>query len=201
MPDDKLFNSGDAPDRYGGRDARQLSRQLHPERDLWPAIAAQISTSSTPIRWPSGSPWQQLAAAGVLMLISSLATLWLSDRIGLPDDRVVANAAPEHGYIRETLPANFGALSSLDVRYRQDRASLGIALMLQLEQLPDETRAGVLDNLAAIHRAIAEINSALEQDPNNLLLQQLLMTTYQDELLVLNNVNRMIASSPARSRI
>jgi hypothetical protein len=56
-------------------------------------------------------------------------------------------------------------------------------------------------NLAQIREALAEINDELAEDPNNVLLQQLLLAAYQDELAVLMNVNRMAQTLPKRTEI
>ncbi len=56
-------------------------------------------------------------------------------------------------------------------------------------------------NLAQIREAVKEINQALEDDPGNILLQQLLMAAYQDEMDVLANVNRMARAVPSRNEI
>jgi len=56
-------------------------------------------------------------------------------------------------------------------------------------------------NLAQIRAAVAEINQALEKDPGNILLEQLLMAAYQDEMEVLSNVNRMAGAVPSRNEI
>ena len=201
MSDHQPIELGNSMDRYGGRDARKLQRELNPQRDLWPGIAARIGAGRSHEDWSHRPVWQQLAAAVVLVVMSALTTLWLSDRLPFREEPVASNAEPGSDYMQAAMPAKFGTLGSLDTVYRQDRASLTVAVMLNFAQLPDETRARLLESLADIHRAIAEINSALEQDPNNLLLQQLLMTTYQDELSVLANVNGVIGSSPTRSDI
>ena len=56
-------------------------------------------------------------------------------------------------------------------------------------------------NLEQIRSALNEINQALSDDPNNVLLQQLLLAAYQDELAVLTEVNRMARSLPTRKEI
>ena len=70
-----------------------------------------------------------------------------------------------------------------------------------MEALTPETREVVQRNLDQIRRAMDEINKELEADPNNVLLQRLLMNTYQNEMAVLMNVNRMMQTLPTRTEI
>ena len=99
------------------------------------------------------------------------------------------------------LEASFGAGYTLGPRYERARNELTRDLDRQLAALPDDTRALVNRNLAQIRQALAEINDELSEAPNNVLLQQLLLATYQDELAVLMNVNRMAQTLPTRTEI
>ena len=98
-------------------------------------------------------------------------------------------------------PARFGAGYDLGANHQLVRASLREDLARHLETLPPETAAVVERNLAQIREAVKEINQALENDPGNILLQQLLMAAYQDEMDVLANVNRMARAVPSRNEI
>jgi hypothetical protein len=97
------------------------------------------------------------------------------------------------------VPARLAGMQGLGDRYRLDREQLAEAFDDRLRQLQPETREAVLANLRDIQRALTEINSALDADPNNVLLQQLLVATYQEELAVFDQVNRIVAASPRRS--
>ena len=59
--------------------------------------------------------------------------------------------------------------------------------------------AKVEDNLKQINRALSDISDALSGDPDNVLLQQLLLSMYQEELAVFENVNRMTKNLPPRT--
>ena len=100
-------------------------------------------------------------------------------------------------------PASFGPSFTLGPKYEDARASLAGDLEERLEALPPETREVVTRNLGAIRQAVDEINTALEADPGNLLLQRLLMDAYHDELAVLANVRRLseTLSNPQRNEI
>lgn len=185
------------------RAASALPDEIRPRRDLWPEVAARIAADEAA---PTGrGRWRMLgavAAALALVTLSSAVTLWLTDR---PEPVIVRQAPPVGGLATpaRTLPlqASFGAGYTLGPRYERARQDLTRDLDQQLAALPEDTRALVNRNLTQIREALAEINEELSEDPNNVLLQQLLLAAYQDELAVLMNVNRMAQTLPTRTEI
>jgi hypothetical protein len=182
-PDDPLLKA-----------ASRLPGELPPERDLWPGIRDRLAmeagaTGSTPRAW---SGWTfRFAAAAALVAATALVTLQLVRE---------EPSAPLVG--ADTLePARFGAAYDLGAKHKLARASLSRDLERHLQDLPTDTAAVVRRNLEQIRLAVSEINAALEEDPNNILLQQLLMAAYQDEMDVLVNVNRMATAVPSRNEI
>ncbi|MGD8978015.1 MAG: hypothetical protein PVG91_10445 [Gammaproteobacteria bacterium] len=176
--------------------AAALPREIAPERDLWPRIAARISEESGPSanrRWRLAGA---LAAAVALVAFSSLATLWIS---GDDRDPELSHVVPPGGAVPSMMA--FGPDHELGPKYRLARNALTMDLEVRLQALPPATREIVERNLGQIRGAVAEINAALAEDPDNALLQQLLMATYQDELDVLTEVNRMATSMPTRTEI
>ncbi len=174
---------------------RTIPRSVTPRRDLWPEIHERITaTDTTWSRWVFPGGWPAALAAGlVLMAVSSLATWQVAER--QPDGAdglVVVSSGP-------AVPARLAGMQGLGDRYRLDREQLAEAFEGKLQELNPETREAVLTNLRDIQRALAEINLALDADPNNVLLQQLLVATYQEELAVFDQVNRIVADSPPRS--
>ena len=173
--------------------ARRLPREIPPERDLWPGIRDRIESLPGPAtageQQPPAWPLRFAAAAG-LVAATVLVTLTLVQRPG-PDIAERSNGEP----------ARFGAGYDLGAKHQLVRASLRADLARHLETLPPETAAVVERNLAQIREAVKEINQALEDDPGNILLQQLLMAAYQDEMDVLANVNRMARAVPSRTEI
>lgn len=57
----------------------------------------------------------------------------------------------------------------------------------ELEQMDPETRLNIEDNIRTIQDAIADINRALANEPDNVLLQEMLLDTYRDELSLLRS--------------
>ena len=72
---------------------------------------------------------------------------------------------------------------------------------LELDRLSPDIRAEVEENLAVIRDAITEINSALEEEPDNFLLQELLLKTYREELTVMRNVGGLTQNVMSRNDI
>ena len=179
--------------------ARSLPDDLPLDRDLWPEIEARIHGVET--SQPGRQRWYMagaLAAGLALVAVSSLVTTWLIDE---PTPIIVQQAPLPLGAVQVARTATFGSAYALGPKYEMARNDLARDLDEQMEELTPETRDVVQRNLGQIRRAMDEINEELAADPNNVLLQRLLMTTYQDELAVLMNVNRMMQTLPTRTEI
>jgi hypothetical protein len=85
--------------------------------------------------------------------------------------------------------------------FQDARSNLAAQLDIELDRLTPEARAGVEENLAVIRNAIVEINSELEMEPDNILLQELLLKTYRDELTVMRKVGGLTQSVMSRNDI
>jgi hypothetical protein len=172
----------------------ELSRDVPPPRDLWPAIAARIGQesgkgamgvepASIPSRLrPTGLQWAALAA-----VVTALAVgIWLG-RTVLPGSGVQspANLVASTGQPGAVLPASLVT----DPRYTKERTAMIAALEAQLTTLPPETQQKVASSLKTIRASMKDIQAALGRDPANALLQELLVNTYQDEMRVLTAVH------------
>jgi hypothetical protein len=173
-----------------------LARDVPPDRDLWPAIAAGLEPRRVARRW------LPLAAAAVLLgAASSLITATLVRRAEGP---VAARpeAAPAAPGVQR---AAFGPRHALDSEYAEARQQLASMLAQRIDRLPSSARQKLEDNLAVLHRASDEINAALALQPGDPLLEELLLNTYQDELAVLASVNQLTnlngATVPEDTRI
>jgi hypothetical protein len=201
------------------RAVRRLPQDIAPRRDLWGGIEAAIvagqgaagnvatldaarEKSAARKAWTSRLSWPYALAAGVgCMALGALLTFALLRSQTAP---LVAQApapasvpAPE---IQERFAhASFGGYEALGPEYEQARAQLAIGLAERLDRLPPEAQQKVERNLDEIRRSLREINVALALDPDSILLQQLLLSTYQSELAMLANVNKMAGEIPARS--
>ena len=160
-----------------------LPRELPPEHDLWPQIAAQLTPRRATRRW------LPLAAAAVLLVAaSSLITAHVVRQSAAPVAQVAPPPASGTAVVR---PAAFGPGHALDPEYVAARQQLAAMLAARIDRLPSSARQKVEDNLAQLHRAADEINAALALQPGDPLLEELLLNTYQDELAVLASVNQL----------
>lgn len=160
--------------------ASRLSTEISPQRDLWPDIAVSIST-------PKRSRWMPVfaQAAAVVLLVgasSSLTYLAVKDQQAtVPVPTVVTT-----DLLFEA--TSFGGNYSLGSGYQDARGNLASKLDRELERLSPESRSEVEKNMRIIRDAISEINVALEQEPDNVLLQELLLSAYRDELRLMQRV-------------
>jgi len=166
--------------------AARLATSVSPERDLWPGIEAAIKAPPRrESRFP-GSMWAQ-AAAVVLLVGGSSALTYLA--MSGDDGRTVPAVVEAPALVFEPVSGSFGSQYNLGPDYIDARRVVSGNLEEQLERLSPEARATVRRNMAAIRTAIDDINRALAEDPDNVLLQQLLIDTYLDELALMRQVD------------
>jgi hypothetical protein len=170
--------------------AGKLATEISPERDLWPGIEAAIHS-------PKRSSWTPMfaQAAAVLLLVgaSSMVTYFVVKE----DQRVIE-------IVRPTLTTDTVAFADrqlLGREYEQAHGQIQSQLDQELERLSPETRADVERNLAVIRQAIGDINEALEKEPDNTLLQELLANAYRDELSIMQRVGNLTQQIMSRKDI
>lgn len=162
-----------------------LPREIAPSRDLWTDIEARLDPVAPRRRSPV---WWQLAAAVVLVAGSSLITATLVRREAPIQAR---EPVPASAPVPAATPVTFPGDPRLDPGYLEARRLLAKELEARINRMPASARAKLEANLAEIRRASDEINAALAQQPNDPLLQELLLNTYQDELAVMASVNQL----------
>jgi hypothetical protein len=169
-----------------------LPRDVEPGHDLGPAIEARLEPRGARAsrRWP----WAA-AAAVVLAVGASLITAKLMHR----EDAVVARQVPPAGQAAVAAVA-FGPGQALDPAYETARQALAHSLSARIDRLPPEARQKLEKNLALLRQASAEINAALELSPGDPLLEELLLSTYQEELAVLASVNQLTGANGAAAK-
>lgn len=177
--DDKL-------DRLAG----QLATEIKPERDLWPGIEEAIAE-------PRRSRWTPMlfqAAAVVLLIGASSAITYVAVK---GDNAPTVSVAPELVFEQ----AAFGGNYHLGPGFQDARNSLRAELDAELARLSPEIQQDVMANIEVIHTAIVEINAALEEDPDNVLLQQKLLRAYREELNLLRHVGNVTRRVMTRNDI
>lgn len=171
--------------------AARLAKDIAPERDLWPEIEAAISA---PQRRRFSPYWAQ--AAGVLLLVAASSILTYS--LTRTDPVIIERPVPADLSLQT---ASFGGGYELSSGYMLARTNLQAQMDRELDKLSPAARAGVEQNLQVIRDAITEINAALEQEPGNVLLQELLLRTYREELAVMRKVGGLTQDVMSRNDI
>jgi hypothetical protein len=172
------------------RAARRLATEITPERDLWPDIAAAIST-------PKRSRWTPVfaqAAAVVLLVGASSAITYVAVK---NDSGAIVSIEPELVFEQ----ASFGGNYNLGPGFQDARNSLRAELDIELARLSPETRTDIRANLDLIHKAIVDINAVLENEPDNAMLQQKLLRAYREELTLLSRVGGLTRNVMMRNDI
>jgi len=172
------------------RAARQLATEISPERDLWPGIAEAIEQ-------PQRSRWTPVfaQAAAVVLLVGASSTITY---LAVMDNKgPVTAVAPELVFEH----ASFGNNYSLGPGFQDARNILRDELDVELARLSPEAQGDIQDNLDVIHSAIVEINTALEREPDNVMLQQKLLRAYREELTLLRRVGGLSRNVMMRNDI
>lgn len=160
--------------------ASGLATGISPDRDLWPGIEQAITTPKRS-RW---TPMLAQAAAVVLLVGASSGITYLTMK---EEPVVMQRFSPELQFERTA----FGAEQTLGSVYRSAQGNYQADLNKELEKLSPEVRADIEKNLALIEDAIAEINLALEQNPDSVLLQELLVRSYREQHTLLRRVGAL----------
>jgi hypothetical protein len=173
------MNDIDRDDRFVTA-AGELATEIGPDRDLWPGIEQAIATPHRS-RW---TPMLAQAAAVVLLVGASSGITYFT----MKEEPVVIQQFSSELRFEQTA---FGAEQSLGSVYRSAQGDYQTELNEELEKLSPEVRADIEQNLALIKDAIAEINVALEQNPDNVLLQELLVKSYREQHTLLRRVGAL----------
>jgi hypothetical protein len=183
------------------RAARSLEKGIAPGRDLWPGIAEAIRNPATadPVR--PGSGWQRYlayAAAVVLLVGGSSGITFLAMHEAPPE--YVAEQRVEPLQL-QPVSGNFGGTYELGPEFMAARESLATQLDSKLSRLSPQARAEVEKNIAEIRAAIQQINRVLADEPDNALLQELLLAAYREELHMMRRVDGLISTVMRREDI
>ena len=177
--------------------AAKLATAIRPGRDLWPGIEQVISEPARPRRSNWNSVWAQ-AAAVVLLVGGSSGITYMAVNDG--GDPATIVGGPQT-LVFEPVSGSFGSQYNLGPGYQDARRGLAAKLDDELDVLAPETRTDVRANLELIRQAISDINKELAEEPDNALLQDLLLDTYRDELTLMNTVDGITRSAMRRGDI
>jgi hypothetical protein len=163
--------------------AAALPRGIAPPRDLWGGIAARLEPRGdaggviplAPRRRRPLPAWLLAAAAVLLVVASSLATLQFAGRPG---------AAPGAGHAAGALPpmTALAWFQPLEREYARAIDDLYLVLDAHRGGLAPETVAALEENLRAVDEAIRRSRAALEADPASREVAETLSTAYETKL-------------------
>jgi len=162
----------------------ELPRDIPPARDLWPAIAEAIQADLAMRVVPNGRrrvgwwPAVGLAASVALVAVGVFIGQGIAPK---PDGRLAGNPAPvtDAGMVKASLR---------QAEYEKQREQLWTDVQNKLNTMAPAEREKVGASLNTLRRSIQEIETALGRDPANALLQELLVSSCQEEMRALTVV-------------
>jgi hypothetical protein len=164
----------------------ELRQDIPPVRDLWPAIAAAIETdkaaATAPVSAARRSRW--LPAAGLAAAVALVA-------IGVLIGQNIGTSTQDRLVVDRTTPGKPVVVRTAVQRqaeYNEQRKALLVEVQARLQTMPAAERAKVEASLSTLQRSIDEIQAALGADPANALLQELLVSSCQEEMRALTAV-------------
>jgi hypothetical protein len=163
----------------------ELAQSTPPARDLWPAISAAIeadqAANAASAQGARRYGWRSAGA-----MAAAVALVAVGVYIGRAITPVGAPIAqnPNTQMDPKVIPAAF----QRDANYHKERDELMAEAQKRLERMPDAERAKVSASLKTLSRSITEIEAALGRDPANALLQELLVSSCQEEMRALTAV-------------
>jgi len=166
-------------------EAGRLSRASQPAQDLWAGIAERIGTrkdrpQDAAIRTISIRPGMVRALAAAALVLLALSAFFFVPRAG----------EKPSGFTPDSTPA---AYERAEAEYLEARETLLNSIRSREDALPPSTLETVRENMRVIDSAVAEIRTALADDPDNQKLLQMLLFAYRKEVDFLSRIARLSA--------
>jgi len=167
----------------------ELARDIPPPRDLWPAIqqaiaapAVEATSATNTRRRAAWMPAIGLAAGVALVAVGVLIGRNIAPEAVPVASTLQSSSNPESG------SSSIRPAALRDAEYRKQRDQLIVEVQDRLQAMPEAERAKVAASLKTLQRSIQEIEAALGRDPANALLQELLVSSCQEEMRALTAV-------------
>jgi hypothetical protein len=181
-----------------------LSRDVPPQRDLWPGVVRGIVRAPRSAPRFASAPWMAYAASAAALCVAAAligVMVFGHSPTSASGPAAAANHAvggPSTGLVApaDSPSANFGEPS--DPHYLAARAELENTFNQRLTQLDPATRAKIEADLASIRKARDDIRKALAAEPDSPVLEQLLASALHDELDLYDDVVRTTQPTSAR---
>lgn len=157
----------------------RLARDIAPARDLWPGIEQRVLRSARRRR---------VALALAAGLVATAFALFAAFHPHAP-------LGPDSASLRFARPLDSAGPGG--AAFMRTRAALEHSFASDLQRLPPKARARVLQDLEIIRNARDEIRGALDSNPQDPMLNELLAETWQQEMDFYANVS----STPDSARM
>ena len=199
----RLHDDGLPPSVAARLDARLegLATSFDPPEQAFEAIEARLDTSTRTRPWIGFAMAASLAALAVVLAFlgevpdqpsgPALAEVDPAPSARPLTDSDAAVLAARDRYRTASLPPALGGRAALGVGFLQVREDVSTNFAGRLDELDPATREVVETNLQVIHGALTRIENALASSPDNSVLQELLMSTYRQELDYMGRVSQM----------
>jgi predicted anti-sigma-YlaC factor YlaD len=172
--------------------ARDLPKTIEPPRDLWPGIEARIQSHAVPPQrqrhWSIRPRW---VFAGTLAAAAVIAAVVLSPPGDSRKGEVVASQEAR-SYVPSYVPP---LVSALEYQCMGAGKQLLGSVSSGANPLGAEVAAAVEQNVRLLDLAIAETRSALEENPWDPQLLQMLTSRYQRKLSLLHQAMRLVGEA------
>lgn len=150
-----------------------LPREIVPERDLWPGIAARIALRRNRFR-----AWSIAAGIACLIALGAIVTALSLHRQQAPATLAARQPATRPRPVAATPLPN-------------ERAEMLAAAIRRSTREDPHTQAVLLTNLDLVETSITRIQQALNEDPGNPGLQPLLYQQYRNEATLVAAAQRV----------
>jgi hypothetical protein len=167
----------------------ELPRDIPPARDLWPKIAeaiqADLSMKAVPDTRRRTGWWPAVGLAASVALVAVGVFIGKNFK---PDEAQTLAGTQTLAPVADGGDSGMVKASLREAAYQKQRDQLWKEVQVKLNSMPPAEREKVGKSLATLKKSIQEIQDALGHDPANALLQELLVTTSQEEMRVLTTV-------------
>ena len=161
----------------------ELALSVPPARDLWPAISAAIeadkAANAPAVQGARRYGWRPAAALAAAVALVTVG-VYIGKAMTPPAGPSLANTQSGGDVVH--------AAFERDANYRKQRDQLMTEVQKRLQSMPAAERDKVSASLNTLRRSITEIEAALGRDPANALLQELLVSSCQEEMRALTAV-------------
>jgi hypothetical protein len=166
----------------------ELAQSVPPPRDLWPGIAQAIEAHQNETGRSAVPQAQANRRRAFWMPAAGMAAAVALVTIGVLIGQNFSGVTPVSVANNEVSDPSVMPAALRDADYRKQRDALLVEVDNRLKSMPEAERVKVAASLATLRRSIGEIEAALGRDPANALLQELLVSSCQEEMRALTVV-------------